>query len=116
MSLDAVRRLVEGHDSCVNEDDLGHPHINDPNVHHFPLTKDSFRIVRDVKSGRKVAFVDGGNYEIIGTHNFSVQMNRVYLGKVNGIFTKFAIPIYTPLFENIAIKKEVFNDDNMILT
>ena len=116
MSLDAVRRLVEGHDSCVNEDDLGHPHINDPNVHHFPLTKDSFRIVRDVKSGRKVAFVDGGNYELICTHNFSVQMNRVYLDKVNGIVTKFVIPIYTHLFENIAIRIEVFNDDNTILT
>jgi len=35
---------------------------------------------------------------------------------VSSIFTKFAIPIYTPLFENIASRKDVFNDDNMILT
>jgi len=80
MSLDAARRLVEGLDLCINEDDLGYPHFNDPTVHPFPLAKDGFRIVRDVKSGRKVAFVDGGNQELIGAPNFSVQLNRVYMG------------------------------------
>ncbi|HEY4699428.1 MAG TPA: hypothetical protein VIH27_03550 [Nitrososphaerales archaeon] len=116
MSLDAARRLVERHDLCINQDDLVYPLFDDSNIHPFPLTKDSFRIVRDVRLGRKGVFVEEGNYEILSKHNFSVQMSEIYLSKVNNIFTKFAIPIYTHLFENIAIRKEVFNDDNISLT
>ena len=34
-------------------------------------------------SSRKIAFVDGGNQELIGAPNFSVQLNRIYFNVFN---------------------------------
>jgi len=42
------------------------------------FSENNFFDIKKVDSGRKVAFIDGGNQEIIAAPNFSVQLIRVY--------------------------------------
>ena len=78
MSVEAARKLIEQLDLNMKEDEVGDPHFADPTVHTFPLNRNGFRLIREVRSGRKLAFVDGGNQEILGAPDFSVQLNRIY--------------------------------------
>ena len=110
MSLDAARKLVEDLDANIKEDELGNPHFGDPSVHPFPLTKEGFRLIRQVKSGRKLAFVDGGNQEILGAPNFSVQLNRIYAGVWNG---KDRVIIDLPRIEFFSATFSVFKNDEI---
>lgn len=58
--------------------EIGEPHLKQSGVITLPLVKEGFHVIENRKSGRKLAFVDGGNQEIIGAPNFSVQLNRIY--------------------------------------
>ena len=78
MSIEAAKQIIEKLDSQVFERSPGNPYFADPDVKAFPLSKDTFRTISSVPSDRQIAFVDGGNMEIIGAPNYSVQLNRVY--------------------------------------
>lgn len=78
MSFEAVRNLINNLDSKIIDNRIGNPAFRDPSVKTYPLNKDGFRIIRKVKSPRKCVFIDGGNQELAGAPNFSVQINRVY--------------------------------------
>lgn len=60
--------------------------FKDGEVPHFPkegyasisLSKDNFHEITNIKSSKKIAFIDGGNQEIFGAHNFSLQLIRIY--------------------------------------
>ena len=84
MSVDAIRKLVEKLDEQIIESDLGKPFFSRPEYHTYPFDSSNFRPINIVKSGRKIAFVDGGNQELIGAPNFSVQINRVYFNIFKG--------------------------------
>jgi hypothetical protein len=84
MSIEAARRLVESLDSKISEEKLGKPFFNDPNVRICTFDRDGFRQIRHVEAPCKIAFVDGGNQEILGAPNFSVQINRVYFSMWSG--------------------------------
>jgi hypothetical protein len=57
---------------------LGNPYFRDPDVIAFPFKRESFLPIKPIKSDRQIAFVDGGNLELLGAPNFSVQLNRIY--------------------------------------
>ena len=84
MSLEAAKKLVEYLDMNINEDDIGIPHFHDPSVRTFPMNKEGFKLIRNEKSDRKLVFIDGGNQEIIGAPNFSIQLNRLYVSVWRG--------------------------------
>ncbi len=78
MSLEAARKAVEFLERNIIDGEIGDPHLKQSGVTTFPLVKDGFHIIPSKGSRRKLAFVDGGNQEIIGAPNFSVQLNRIY--------------------------------------
>ncbi|MHB8568115.1 MAG: DNA double-strand break repair nuclease NurA [Nitrososphaerales archaeon] len=82
MSIEAAKELIAKLDSQINDGDLGMPHFRDSEIEVFPLGKENFRRINAIggSSQRKLAFVDGGNLEIIGAPNFSIQLNRIYAG------------------------------------
>jgi NurA domain len=84
VSLEAARRAVEFLENNIIDDDLGEPHLKQTGVTTYQLVKQGFETISDRKSRRRLAFVDGGNQEIIGAPNFSVQLNRVYSSIWNG--------------------------------
>jgi hypothetical protein len=84
MSAEMARKVIESLDKNIREYDLGAPFFSDPNYKAFPLEKKNFKPIGPVASDRKIAFVDGGNQEILGAPNFSVQINRVYFNIFKG--------------------------------
>lgn len=65
--IEKLNSKLNDHGSCII--------LNNTNL--VKLSKDSFYSIAD-KTVRKVGFVDGGNAEIIGGANFSLQLIRVY--------------------------------------
>ncbi|MCP8310330.1 MAG: DNA double-strand break repair nuclease NurA [Candidatus Methylarchaceae archaeon HK02M1] len=77
MSVEAIRIIVKNLDQQIIEDNLGNPFFSNPDYKSIPFNKDSFRPIKSSKSDKKIAFIDGGNQEVLGAPNFSVQINRV---------------------------------------
>jgi len=84
MSMMAARELVKALDAKVRDEEIGQPHFTGSNIHVFPLSKRSFRVIQKGRGERRMAFLDGGNGEIIGAPSFSVQLSRVYAGAWRG--------------------------------
>jgi hypothetical protein len=84
MSEDVSRRIAEFLDLEVEESDLGQPFFGNRDYEMLPFPPASFVAIKDVEPGLRVAFVDGGNQEILGAPNFSVQINRVYFNIFRG--------------------------------
>jgi hypothetical protein len=78
LSLRAAKEIIEQLDLQMGERPLGNPYFKDPDVKSFPFKKESFVPITAVSSDRQLAFVDGGNLELLGAPNFSVQLNRIY--------------------------------------
>ena len=79
MSVKAAKEIISKLDAHIP--DVKSPGVifsNDPDIKTFPITKEAFRHIEHVPSNRRLAFVDGGNLEILGAPNFSVQFNRIY--------------------------------------
>jgi len=75
---------IERLDSHLDDERIGNPFFPERGVQPFPLTPSGFKIIQRLDSDKKTAFVDGGNQEILGAPNFSVQLNRVYFSVWNG--------------------------------
>ncbi len=73
---------------------LGNPYFHDPYVQTFPFSRGSFKKIKQIGSDRKLAFVDGGNLELLGAPNFSVQLNRVHASvwKNNARYSALNLP------------------------
>jgi hypothetical protein len=75
---EAIKRVAQDLDRRVAEQELGDPFLSSHNYRPYPLNAKYFTPIRRVETTRRLAFVDGGNQELIGAPNFSVQLNRVY--------------------------------------
>jgi hypothetical protein len=78
MFSDVLDRLVDDLDQYVGETDLGNPFFPGSGYKAYPFSVENFREIKPAESGRKTAFIDGGNQEVVGAPNFSVQINRVF--------------------------------------
>ena len=84
MSAEISRRIAEFLDSGIEEDDVGQPYFGNPDYELLPFPPASFVPIKDVEPNIRTAFVDGGNQEILGAPNFSVQINRIYFNILKG--------------------------------
>ena len=85
VTVEAMGKLIATLDRNIEERDLGKPFFRDPRYSRsFPFSKERFRPITPTDSDRMFVFVDGGNQEILGAPNFSVQMNRVYFSAFKG--------------------------------
>ena len=79
-----ANELIKRLDTHLNDENIGNPFFPERGVRPFPLTIDGFKVMERVDSDKKTAFIDGGNQEVLGAPNFSVQLNRVYFGIWSG--------------------------------
>ena len=84
MLNETIRRLVNGLDHVVNEHDVGYPHLQKGSYMVYPFAKENFHSIEKNQDKRRIAYVDGGNQELIGAPNFSVQLNRIYFSIFEG--------------------------------
>ena len=54
------------------------PYFSDKRYKPFKIDKDNFKKIEDTKNDKKIAFIDGGNAEILKANNFSLQFIRIY--------------------------------------
>ena len=78
MSVEAAKEIISKLDMQMGERAMGNPRFADPDVKAFPFKKEWFSPIGTTPCNRKMAFVDGGNLELVGGPNFSVQLNRIY--------------------------------------
>lgn len=81
---DVIRDLVRDMDRRVDEGDLGQPFLSSHNYRAYPFDPQNFTPIRPVEPRGKVAYIDGGNRELLGAPNFSIQLNRVYFNVFRG--------------------------------
>ena len=81
MIIPGARKLIDRLIPEVSDREIGDPHIQGEDIEVFPSKKENFRLINKIESPRDIAFVDGGNLELIGAPNFSIQLNRVYGAK-----------------------------------
>lgn len=82
--VEVIRNLIDKLDANIEEQNLGKPFFSDPRYKPFTFSKENFMPINSVDSNRIFVFVDGGNQEVIGAPNFSVQINRVYFSVFKG--------------------------------
>jgi len=66
----------EANDNCVK--------FSDPNYEAFEFRRENFHSIKGLDKINKIAFVDGGNAEIIKSSNFSLNLIRVYYSIYSG--------------------------------
>ncbi len=74
----AISTLVEELDKNIPDRDFGQPYFSDPRYTPYPLDPKNFKELTGNKIAKKICYIDGGNLEIFGGANFSVQYNRLY--------------------------------------
>ncbi len=81
---EVAKKVAQDLDRRVVEQELGNPFLSSHNYRPHPLNSKYFTPIRRVETSRRLAFVDGGNQELIGAPNFSVQLNRAYFNMFAG--------------------------------
>lgn len=60
------------------EDKGTYAQFNDPSYEPVNISKDNFHNIKETQPNSKIAFIDGGNAEILKAPNFSLQLIRTY--------------------------------------
>jgi hypothetical protein len=81
---EVVKKVIKNLDGMIRDSELGKPFLSSHNYRTHPFSVESFKPICLVKSDRKLAFVDGGNSELLSAPNFSIQLNRVYFNIFEG--------------------------------
>lgn len=81
---EAVKKLIWNLNEIVSEEDIGEPFLSRQGYRAYPFDTNYFKPINMVDSKRKLAFIDGGNCELIGAPNFSIQLNRIYFNIFQG--------------------------------
>lgn len=84
MSSDISKRVAEFLDEKITEQEIGQPYFGSPDYEPLPFAPTSFMPVCEIESNIRTTYIDGGNQEILGAPNFSVQINRLYFNIFKG--------------------------------
>lgn len=84
MSIEIAKKVAEFLDERIEEQDIGCPYFGSPDYETLPFDPTNFKPITQAESDMQAAFIDGGNQEILGAPNFSVQINRIYFNIFKG--------------------------------
>jgi hypothetical protein len=94
LSVNTLKEILKKLDAEVREHELGTPFFGHNQYIPHPLNGKNFKPVQRIESKRRLAFIDGGNQEIIGAPNFSIQINRIFFCVFDS--DRRVIPDYIP--------------------
>ncbi len=78
MVIEAARKMVEFLDRKILDHDVGAPFFSGKGYVAYPFEEGNFNPIVELSSERRLAFIDGGNGEVLRAPNFSIQVNRVF--------------------------------------
>src|SRR5205809_4321572 len=84
MLSETISKVVNGLHQNVNEYNLGNPYFQESHYRIYDFSKENLHPIDGNGMSRKIAFIDGGNQELIGAPNFSIQLNRIYFNIFSG--------------------------------
>ncbi len=84
MVIEAAKRMIELLDSRIIEHDVGVPFFGGKGYVAYPFEEGNFKPIVESNSERRLAFIDGGNWEVLRAPNFSIQVNRVFYNVFKG--------------------------------
>lgn len=90
---------------------IGNPLFRSTDCEAYKLHKKNFNPIRLGMADRKMAFVDGGNQEIIHAPNFSLQVNRVYFNLFKGKERITPVSDLPIKMEFLSLTTSYFNED-----
>ncbi len=112
-----ARRIIEK----INFHDSDSILLDSSDANNFIVNKDNFFSLSNVKSNKRIAFVDGGNLEIFASPSISLFFNRVYYTIYqknkrikNRLFEFFTLISSEKKEERIFFKTEYFSTKNKI--
>ena len=79
-----MNRVVETLEKNIIDVPLGKPSFSDKRYNSLDLNSDFFSPLPKLVGSKRIAFVDGGNTELISAPNFAVGFNRLYFGLFDG--------------------------------
>ncbi|MCP4761407.1 MAG: DNA double-strand break repair nuclease NurA [archaeon] len=118
MLNDAIKNLVKRLETQIRDQYLGEPIFKKSEYETFPLISSGFNPIKKQDFNDQIAFIDGGNIELLGAPNFSIQLNRVYFNifKNNKRMNSKEIPHKIEFFSStVSIYKdeEIFYDTSL---
>lgn len=79
-----MNKVVDALEKNIIDVPLGKPSFNDKRYNSLDLNIDFFSPLPKLRDNVRIAFVDGGNTELICAPNFAVGFNRLYFGLFEG--------------------------------
>ncbi|MGE5601392.1 MAG: hypothetical protein ACM3TS_00115 [Clostridia bacterium] len=107
---ETIRRLAIELDTKMRDTQIGESCFPYEFYKTYPFDVANFHQIEGTRCGRKISFVDGGNQEILGGANISIQLNRVYFNIFNGRRRMESKRIPQHL-EFISVTEATFSDD-----
>ena len=78
MSSDALKSLVTELATDVKDQGTGTKMLENDRFTSLPITPENFKEIKETDRPRKIAYVDGGNAELLRATNYVVEFNRLY--------------------------------------
>lgn len=98
------------------------PKFSDSNYQPFKLSKDNFHLIKKTTTNAKIAFIDGGNLEVLKAADFSLNLIRIYFSiyqnnkKINSGKEEFYALIYADNQDDeIFYKTKLFSKNKEVL-
>jgi len=101
MELNSLEDVIAYLSTGIMTAGPGNPRFSDERYKPYPLSDKNIKEINQVDSGRKIAFVDGGNINLISSPSFSVHLVRIYFNifenncRVNPVKIPSRIDFYT---------------------
>ena len=78
MDIKVINKIIDSLNVNKDKQDDLMPYFPDKRYKPHKLDKKNFRGIKDTETNKKIAFVDGGNTEIVKGADYSIQLIRVY--------------------------------------
>lgn len=115
-----MKELFDKISKQLESKEANSPYFNDKNYTPIKIDKNNFHEIQDSQP-KEIAFIDGGNIEIIGNNNFSFQLMRIYFTiynnnkRTNNKKSDYFVLINSIKKENsIIYQAEIYKEDKLI--
>lgn len=78
ITVDSLKSLVTELATNVKEQGTGTRMLENDRYASLPITPENFKEIKETVTPKKIAYVDGGNVELLRATNYVVEFNRLY--------------------------------------
>jgi len=117
-----MKELFDKISNQLESKEASNPYFSDKNYLSTPIDKNNFHEIKNTEP-KEIAFIDGGNIEIIGNNNFSFQLMRIYFTiynnnkRTSNKKSDYFVLINSTKKENsIVYQAEIYKEDKLVDT